>query len=103
MVEQMNFAYNTVYQVVRTIRCSIFAYASDTKELMDGEVELDKCYFEGQGKGNRSRGAAGKVPVFGILERNCKVLVTVVPNVAAQHLAWPYRQSGSMGQHLLHG
>ena len=32
------------------------------------------------------RGAAGKVPVFGILERNGKVLVTVVANVSAETL-----------------
>jgi transposase len=86
MTEQMNLAYHTVYQAVRTIRYSILAHASDAKELMDGEIELDECYFGGRRKGNRGRGAAGKVPVFGILERNGKVLVTVVPNVTAQTL-----------------
>ena len=86
MAEQMNLAYNTVYQAVRKIRCSILAHAPDADDLMDGEIELDECYFGGRRKGNRGRGAAGKVPVFGILERNGKVLVTVVPNVTAQTL-----------------
>jgi len=86
MAEQMNLAYNTVYQAVRKIRCSILAHSSDANDLMDGEIELDECYFGGRRKGNRGRGAAGKVPVFGILERNGKVLVTVVPNVTAQTL-----------------
>jgi len=86
MAEQMKLAYNTVYQAVRTIRCTILAHASDANQLMGGEIELDECYFGGRRKGNRGRGAAGKVPVFGILERNGKVLVNVVPNVTAQTL-----------------
>ena len=86
MSEQMSLAYNTVYQAVRTIRCSILAHADDAKDLLNGEIELDECYFGGKRKGNRGRGAAGKVPVFGILERNGKVQVTVVPNVTAQTL-----------------
>ena len=86
MAEQMNLAYNTVYHAVRKIRCSILAHASDAKQLMNGEIELDECYFGGRRKGNRGRGAAGKVPVFGILGRHGKVLVSVVPNVTAQTL-----------------
>ena len=38
-----------------------------------GEVEVDESYFGGRRKGQRGRGAAGKVPVFGILKRNGKV------------------------------
>lgn len=86
MAEQISLAYNTVYQAVRTIRYSILAHTSDANDLMDGEIELDECYFGGRRKDNRGRGAAGKVPVFGILERNGKVLVTVVPNVSAETL-----------------
>ena len=86
MSEQMSLAYNTVYQAVRTIRCSILAHADDAFQLMGGEIELDECYFGGRRKGHRGRGAAGKVPVFGILERNGKVQVTVVPNVTAETL-----------------
>ena len=86
MAEQMNLAYNTVYRAVRTIRYSILAHASDANDLMVGEIELDESNFGGRRKGTRGRGAAGKVPVFGMLERNGKVLVTVVPNVTAETL-----------------
>jgi len=86
MAEQLGLAYNTVYQAVRTIRGSVIAHADDARDLMDGEIELDECYFGGRRKGMRGRGAAGKVPVFGILERNGKVKVTVVPNVTAETL-----------------
>jgi transposase len=51
-----------------------------------GEIELDESYFGGRRKGKRGRGAAGKVPVFGILERNGTVRVEVVRNVTAQSL-----------------
>ena len=34
----------------------------------DGEIELDESYFGGVRKGKRGRGAAGKVPVFGLLK-----------------------------------
>jgi transposase len=47
---------------------------------------MDESYFGGRRKGKRGRGAAGKVPVFGILERKGQVRVTVVPNVTAQSL-----------------
>ena len=54
--------------------------------LLKGEVEADEAYFGGRRKGKRGRGAAGKVPVFGILEREGKVRVEVVPNVKAETL-----------------
>ena len=34
-----------------------------------GEIEVDESYFGGRRKGKRGRGAAGKVPVFGLLKR----------------------------------
>ena len=37
-----------------------------------GEIEVDESYFGGVRKGKRGRGAAGKVPVFGLLKRNGK-------------------------------
>jgi len=40
---------------------------------LSGAVEVDERYFGGWRKGKRGRGAAGKVPVFGILKRGGKV------------------------------
>ena len=65
---------------------SALAHAHDANDLLDGEIELDECYFGGRRKGQRGRGAAGKVPVFGILERNGTVRVTAVPDVKAETL-----------------
>ena len=34
--------------------------AQEAKELFDGKIELDECYFGGIRKGKRGRGAGGK-------------------------------------------
>ena len=47
---------------------------------------MDESYFGGRRKGNRGRGAAGKIPVFGILERNGIVRIEVIKGVTAQTL-----------------
>jgi transposase len=84
--EQMGLSYNTTYSAIETIRYSLLAHAEDASDLLGGEIELDESYFGGRRKGNRGRGAAGKVPVFGILERQGKVKVTVVPDVTSKTL-----------------
>lgn len=49
----------------------------------DGEIEVDESYFGGVRKGKRGRGAAGKVPVFGLLKRGGKVYTAIVPDTKA--------------------
>ncbi|MDY0306491.1 MAG: IS1595 family transposase, partial [Desulfovibrionaceae bacterium] len=44
------------------------------------EVEVDESYFGGVRKGKRGRGAAGKVPVFGLLKRSGRVYTVMIPN-----------------------
>ena len=83
---QMGVSYNTAYKAVTTIRMAVLAQARDRDQLLGGEVELDECYFGGKRKGNRGRGAAGKIPVFGILERDGLVSVQVVPDIRAETL-----------------
>ena len=51
-----------------------------------GEFEVDESYFGGKRKGKRGRGAAGKVPVFGILKRGGKVYTQVIPNAKSKTL-----------------
>lgn len=48
-----------------------------------GEIEVDESYFGARRqKGKRGRGAYGKTPVFGILQRGGKVYTEIVPNCA---------------------
>ena len=86
MAQQMQLSYRTVYGAVNTIRMAILTHAADADLLLAGEVELDESYFGGRRKGKRGRGAACKVPVFGILERKGVVQVSIVPNVTADIL-----------------
>ena len=51
-----------------------------------GEIEVDESYFGGRRKGKRGRGAAGKVPVFGLLKRGGKVYAVVITDARAATL-----------------
>jgi transposase len=83
--KQLGLAYNTVYRLYHILRHAIVI--TDTNyQSFSGEIEMDESYFGGRRKGNRGRGAAGKVPVFGILERGGKVMVGVVPDVKGDTL-----------------
>jgi len=86
MALQLGLSYRSLYAAVSAIRLAILSHAEDAPSLLGGEIELDEAYFGGRRKGNRGRGAAGKVPVFGILERDGQVHVSVVPDVSAATL-----------------
>jgi len=86
IASQLAVPYNTVHRAVMLVRHAILCSAADAPVLLGGEIELDESYFGGKRKGKRGRGAAGKVPVFGILERQGIVRVEVVPNVRAETL-----------------
>lgn len=84
--QEMGLAYRTAYKAVTTVRTAIMAHAHDASVLLGGEVELDEAYFGGKRKGKRGRGAAGKVAVFGILERDGLVSVDILPNLKTKTL-----------------
>ena len=60
--------------------------------FLEGEVEVDESYFGGRRKGKRGRGAANKVPVFGLLKRHGKVYTVVIPNAKTNTLMPIIRQ-----------
>lgn len=74
---------NTVNRFYRMFREALTLQAAPR---LSGEVEADESYFGGRRKGKRGRGAACKVPVFGIIERGGKVRVQAVPDVRAETL-----------------
>lgn len=67
------------------LRLLIYQY-SDEAGLLEGEIEADESYFGGHQKGKRGRAAAGKTPVFGLLKRNGKVFVCVIPDAKSETL-----------------
>ena len=74
-----------MYNIHSLIRKAILATDANPAAF-SGEIEMDESYFGGRRKGKRGRGAAGKVPVFGILERGGKVTVEVVTDVQGETL-----------------
>lgn len=59
---------------------------AESEAMFGGEIEVDESYFGGKRKGKRGRGAAGKIPVFGLLKRGGKVYTRVIPDAAGKTL-----------------
>lgn len=74
------------------LREVIAARLAEEAPFLAGEVEVDESYFGGVRKGKRGRGAAGKVPVFGLLKRCGKVYATMIPDTASRTLVGIIRQ-----------
>ena len=73
---------NTVNRHFRLIRERIDELCQQSSPF-SGEVEVDESYFGARRvKGKRGRGASGKTPVFGILQRGGKVYTEIVPDCA---------------------
>ena len=83
---ELRLNYRTVMSRYMLFREKIAEYEEETFRKLRGELEIDETYFGGKRKGKRSRGALNKAIVFGVLERNGKVYVAVVPNVTAATL-----------------
>jgi transposase len=78
---------NTAILFYHKLREVIFAeLEAESPELMRGEIEVDESYFGGHRKGKRGRGAAGKVAVFGLLKRQGKVHVVIIPDARSDTL-----------------
>ena len=73
---------NLFYNKLRRI---IVHFTELGSPFLDGEVEVDESYFGGVRKGQRGRGATGKIPVFGCLERKGKVYTQMISDVKERH------------------
>ena len=54
--------------------------------MFGGEIEVDESYFGGNRKGKRGRGAAGKIPVFGLLKRGGRVYTKIIIDASSKTL-----------------
>jgi transposase len=72
-------------RIYHIIRLSL-AIECEKESPFNGEVEVDESYFGGHRKGMRGRGAAGKVPVFGLLKRKSNVYTKIVNDVSRETL-----------------
>lgn len=79
--------FKTAAYYFRRLRGLIFSQAEQAaREVFSGEIEVDENYFGGARKGNRGRGAAGKVPVFGLLKRGGKVYTRIIADAKSTTL-----------------
>lgn len=69
--------------------------------LFGGIVESDETYVGGKHRGKRGRGADGKTPVFGLLERPGRVRAMVVPNTRAKTLLPIMKESVRSGTMIM--
>jgi transposase len=76
---------NTAAYYFQRLREVIYRATEDETPFF-GEIEVDESYFGGRRKGKRGRGAAGKIPVFGLLKRGGKVYAKVIPNTRGKTL-----------------
>lgn len=72
--KEIGLKFTTVLKAYEIIRRAILLQDEDFP-LLKGEIEADDTYFGGRRKGRRDKGAKGKIPVFGVIERGGKVKV----------------------------
>src|ERR1700756_376933 len=77
---------NTASLYYRKLRELIAARLAEESPFVEGEIEADESYFGGHRKGKRGRGAAGKVPVFGLLKRGGRVYAVPIPGAKSSVL-----------------
>lgn len=71
---QVPYSQPTIQRGFRILRESIYQQAMKELEPLSGEIEMDETIFGGKRPGKRGWGASGKNIVFGIYQRNGKVL-----------------------------
>ena len=76
----------SAYYFQRLRELIAFHIEQEAHEAFGGEVEVDESYFGGSRKGKHGRGAAGKVPVFGLLKRGGRVYTKIIPDASSATL-----------------
>ena len=59
---------------------------AESEAMFGGEIEVDESYFGGKRKGKGGRGAAGKIPVFGVLKRGGRVYTKIISDASSETL-----------------
>ncbi len=95
--DEIRVTYKAAWQMLSKIRKAI--KRDPLTDQLVGHIEVDETYFGGKRKGKRGRGAAGKVPVIGLIQRNGDVRTIAIPNVKTatlQALVKEHVEAGSV-------
>jgi len=82
--DEIRVTYKVAWQMLAKIRKAI--KGDPLTDQLCGHIEVDETYFGGKRKGKRGRGAAGKTPVIGIIQRNGAVRTIAIPDVGSATL-----------------
>ncbi|MFZ5932874.1 MAG: transposase, partial [Patescibacteria group bacterium] len=83
---QVPYSQPTIQRWFRLLRGTIYNQGVNELRSLSGKIELDETMFGGRRPGKRGWGALGKVIVFGIYQRNGKVLTFPVTSRAGDSL-----------------
>lgn len=87
---ELGVTYKTAWRIFHEIRSLL----DEPSGKLQGHVEMDETYIGGKRRGGlRGRGAEGKTPVAGIVERQGRVVARKVINVKAETLMPLLRES----------
>ena len=89
----------TIQRWFQILRETIYEHQIKELSTLCGEIEMDETMFGGRVPGKRGWGASGKVIVFGIYQRNGKVLTFPITNRSKQQLIplmTTYTKAGSL-------
>ena len=71
---------NTVQRWFRILREAVYHQTMQELSALSGQIEMDEAMFRGRVPGKRGWGAAGKQMVFGLYQRNGKVIAFPIAN-----------------------
>lgn len=78
----LGVTYKTAWRMQKQIR-TLMKQGEDT---LDGTVEVDETYIGGKRPGKRGRGAAGKTPIVGAVQRQGAIRAEAIKDVRARTL-----------------
>lgn len=81
---QLGVTYKCAWRMGHEIRKHMADVDGDTP--LSGTIEVDETYVGGKRKGKRGRGADGKTIVFGMMQRDGKVMTKIVPDARTRTL-----------------
>ena len=74
--------YKTAWRMCKLVRERL----DEGSDPLSGKVEVDESYFGGKRPGKRGRGAAGKTPVVGLVQRKGRIRAVAVTDTKAKTL-----------------
>jgi len=96
----LGVTYKTAWRMANKIRL-LFQNQDQDGELLDNVVEADETYVGGKRRGKRGRGAEGKTPVIGIVERNGEVKAIVSSDTKANTLIPFIKENVEQGTQMM--